>query len=80
MKDVRAWALIDPRTDGIRGGEYRCAIFWTRAGAKLELARYPECSIVKVWITSDRDRRRSRSAVVLEDANAVGTADARSPT
>jgi len=49
MKPVNVWALVDPRGK-VRGGDYKCAIYWTRAMAKLEQQDFPECQVVRVVV------------------------------
>lgn len=49
LKPLQAWALVTSRGN-VQGGEYRCAIFWTRSGAKEAQPKFPECDIVRVVV------------------------------
>ena len=53
LKPLDAWALVNPRGN-VQGGEFRCAIFWTRTGAKEAQEKLPECDIVRVIVRPAR--------------------------
>lgn len=56
LEPLQAWALAQPKkphaghNHRIRGGGFRCFIYWTRKQAKVALEAYPECQIVRVVI------------------------------
>lgn len=51
--DTDMWALLTP-SGRPRGGEDKPLIYWTKARAKFEQRRFPECSVVPVRVVVRR--------------------------